>query len=271
MNEQSMRSEPEQLFHTNGLMVKHRSAQLQTSLHRLVTGLRDLRQRVVSTLSLPRLPPTLPPPGEYWTNLDVESRLLVVDGAVSCGVWTPLVVLFYWGAWGILDLHLLDVLGAAWGSAFILSISISVQVTAGYCQRALNAYIGSMNSLGRSVSSRLYSFVLGWAAICHHWGLSVLWGTFRRPGMTPSVRLLVTTTVMLAGLGRASDVLPPPLSISLDPDTSDFTYTPSLLYIQVTIINKHETLTSDGSMLNQRRRRSANIEPAQVNVSCLTG
>ncbi|ELU14740.1 hypothetical protein CAPTEDRAFT_205616, partial [Capitella teleta] len=112
-----------------------------------------------------------------WVGMDVRLRFTIIDSFLSFFLFTPLVLVYWYGVYGLLD-RLLYVLSVPDSLAAITLLigGIYFEVLVCFLQKDLQARLitGSTDSPAHYVVTRLFNLVLSVANIAHYRALELI-------------------------------------------------------------------------------------------------
>ena len=151
--------------------------------------------------------------------MDVKKKFYLIDLLLSTFFFTPLVVLFWHGTFGVLDFLLLKQ-NPYFGPWLILTIGIIIQVSVCGFQCEIKSMVASRSQ--KRLYLVLYNFIMATAQILQFRGLNDIYDYFMGPGVYDAITATCTAIVILFGTRLMSQVTDMPLAVTLDTElTSD--------------------------------------------------
>ncbi|ELT90713.1 hypothetical protein CAPTEDRAFT_21929 [Capitella teleta] len=159
-----------------------------------------------------------------WVGMDVRLRFTIIDSFLSFFLFTPLVLVYWYGVYGLLD-RLLYVLSVPDSLAAITLLigGIYFEVLVCFLQKDLQARLitGSTDSPAHYVVTRLFNLVLSVANIAHYRALELIFQDNINVNVRVALQVAVTVTVLLWSLKCGRNVVGPPLCVEVDTEVEN--------------------------------------------------
>ena len=177
--------------------------------------------------------------GKRWAEMDVRLRFTIIDSFLSFFIITPLVLVYWYGIYGLLD-RLVDLVSIPEGMGpwAMLAGGIYVESLVCFLQRDLHQRLtsGSPNDLSHYLVTRLFNLFLSVANIAHYRALELLFQEHMNVNVRVAFQTAVTATVLLWSMKCGRNILGPPLFVEVDSEVSDVFQTSTRFKTSVSIL-----------------------------------
>ena len=157
-------------------------------------------------------------------RLDVAVRYRIADALFSGLLVTPLAVLYSYGTDAIIRRVSTDHAPLV-TSLVLFCAAIGVQFVAGYHQRDIAAWFSGQPELYGEAAKRVYIYVYAFSNVCHYTALDTLFEIYiesdKDSRLHAALKLLASTSIVLAGLRCCRNVVGLPLHVAIDTGITD--------------------------------------------------
>lgn len=159
-----------------------------------------------------------------------RTKFSSVDAFFNCVLFTPLVLLFWYGTYVIIDLVIFESIPSRLTASLVtLAVGVTVEFIVTYWQDVFSAW-GSTHGIGFLLFSRCYNYVLAVANICHYRAVEEFYNMWAVDGgLTTALQTAVTSIVLLWTMRAGRNITAIPFAISVDTDSEGW-FAASTLY-----------------------------------------
>jgi hypothetical protein len=164
--------------------------------------------------------------------MKTRTKFVVVDTIFNYFLFTPLVLLFWYGTYLLIDTCLMAQFESRVTGALVsLAVGLFIEFDVTYWQDSLNSRGKSFNTPVYVVYSRLYNYLLAVGNICHYRAIQELYDIYmiESYSLWSAVQTAVTSIVLLWSLRAGRNITAVPFCLSLDAD-HDSWFTAPVLY-----------------------------------------
>ena len=162
--------------------------------------------------------------GKRWVDMDVRLRFTIIDSFLSFFIFTPLVLVYWYGIYGLLE-RLLAVASVPEGLGpwAMLAGGIYVESLVCFLQRDLHQRLtpDSPEAMSHYLITRFFNLVLSVANIAHYRALELLFQEHVNVNARVAFQTAVTATALLWSMKCGRNVLGPPLVVEVDTEVSN--------------------------------------------------
>lgn len=162
--------------------------------------------------------------GQKWAEMDVRLRFTIIDSFLSFFIFTPLVLVYWYGVYGLLE-RLVAVLAIPetlqpWS---MVAAGIYIECLVCFLQKDLHQRLtsGSPEDLSHYLTTRMFNLFFSIANIAHYRGLELLFQEHLNVNLRVAFQTAVTATALLWGMKCGRNILGPPLCVEVDSEVSD--------------------------------------------------
>lgn len=179
--------------------------------------------------------------------MKTSTKFAVVDGIFNYFLFTPLVLLFWYGTYVLIDQLVLSQFESRQvGAAVTLGIGLSIEFIVTYWQDAFRSRGRSQSSgVPFLVYSRSYNYVLAVANICHYravqefYDMTMVTESGEPGGLMPALQTAVTSIVLLWSMRAGRNITAIPFAVSVDTDPEGWFSAPTLYQSESTKPVRH--------------------------------
>jgi hypothetical protein len=170
--------------------------------------------------------------------MKTRTKFAVVDVIFNYVLFTPLVLLFWYGTYALIDQLILSRFESRIvGGAVTLAVGLSVEFIVTYWQDAFCSR-GRYHASGLPfiVYSRLYNYVLAVANICHYRAIQEFYDIVMTTddgqpgGLVPALQTAVTSIVLLWSMRAGRNITAIPFAVSVDTTDPESWFSAPTLY-----------------------------------------
>lgn len=157
-----------------------------------------------------------------------RTKFCIVDVFFNCFLFTPLVLLFWYGTYVVIDLVIFDFFSSRFTAAIVtLVFGVAVEFIVTYWQDALRGWSGSRVFL---IISRFYNYLLACANICHYRAVEELYNQWAGDGieLMTNLQTAFTAILVLWGMRAGRNITAIPFAITVDTDADGWFSAPTL-------------------------------------------
>ena len=170
--------------------------------------------------------------------MEIETKFSLIDLLINWFIFTPLVLVFWYGTYVLQDVLIFDNLKSRLlATVIILFFGISVEFAATFWQDKIAEYSKHLSNVHLICFSRGYNYLLAVANISHYRGVQEIFDAWFGVGnFSASVQTAVTSIVLLWSLRASRNITAIPFCISLDSDHLSWYSAPTLYQCPVSTL-----------------------------------
>ncbi|ESN92478.1 hypothetical protein HELRODRAFT_181350 [Helobdella robusta] len=162
--------------------------------------------------------------------MEIDVKYSLFDALINWFLFTPLVVAFWCGTYGLIDILLFDLIDSRQlATIFVLLFGVSIEFTITYWQDKISEFARELTGIKFAFFSRGYNYVLATANICHYRAIQEVYDSIFGPeNFGACVQTAVTSIVLLWSLRAGRNITALPFCVSLDSETENWFSAPTL-------------------------------------------